>query len=94
MEDETETGVTVLLFVSMFDTAVQDLDDTSDDLSLDDSEYDHSEQTPYARDFMDFIDEATTPYHAVDVVRRDLLAAGYEELRERDVNIQLLIYNP
>jgi hypothetical protein len=57
----------------------------SDILSLDESE-DLVGDIPYARQFMKFIDEAATRYHGVDIVKRELLAVGYEELKEDEVN--------
>jgi aspartyl aminopeptidase len=57
----------------------------ADDLSLDESEGELAEDVPYAKQFLSFIDEATTRYHAVEVVKRELLAVGYEELKESEV---------
>jgi len=37
-----------------------------------------------AHRMLDYINKAWTPYHAVDEARRALLAAGYEQLSERD----------
>jgi hypothetical protein len=57
----------------------------SDVLSLDESDSYSVENIPYANQFLKFIDETPTRYHGVDVVRRDLIAAGYEELKENEV---------
>ena len=38
----------------------------------------------YAQDFVDFVNESPTPYHAVDSVKKMLLNEGFEELIERN----------
>ncbi len=38
-----------------------------------------------AREFLKFVDASPTPFHAVDSCVARLLAAGFKEIRERDV---------
>ncbi|CAK9435668.1 uncharacterized protein LODBEIA_P03950 [Lodderomyces beijingensis] len=45
---------------------------------------DHTVAIKYARDFVDFVNESPTPYHAVDSVKKMLLNEGFQEIVERN----------
>lgn len=40
-------------------------------------------QTSFNHSLLSFLDDSPTPFHAVSTMKRELLAAGYEELREQ-----------
>lgn len=46
---------------------------------------------PYAPEFLHFIDEAATVYHAADYFKRELIDAGYVELKESEVHPLILL---
>lgn len=45
---------------------------------------------PYASEFLHFIDEAATVYHAADYFKRELIDAGYVELKESEVYLLII----
>src|ERR1700761_6715969 len=61
--------------------------DHDDVVSLPD---DDDARPPYAQEFLDFIDEATSVYHSTAYFARTLEEAGFEYIKESDVRFKYL----
>ena len=60
-----------------------------DVVSLDEASAD--DYPSYAADFLDFIDKSVTAFHAIDIIRQELLLKGWYELLEREVGFHFLV---